>query len=84
MKNQAASHTDELWLDGVQSYQDHVAKMLQDFKDIVGEEVVGKYLPGCCLAQLLQPHKSSTTCAVSGSLRTAAAAVAAFVRTSQA
>jgi hypothetical protein len=37
VKQQAASCAQQLWLDGVQHYQEYVADLLEEFKDIVGE-----------------------------------------------
>lgn len=38
VKQQAASCAQQLWLDGVQHYQEYVADLLEEFKDIVGED----------------------------------------------
>lgn len=46
MKQQATSCAQQLWLDGVQHYQDYVADLLEEFKDIVGE---GEWRLGVCV-----------------------------------
>lgn len=37
VKGQAVSCTTQLWVDGVQHYQEYVGDLLEEFKDIVGD-----------------------------------------------
>jgi hypothetical protein len=41
VKGQAVSCSTQLWVDGVQQYQEFVSELLEEFKDIVGD---GKHL----------------------------------------